>query len=272
VRLAASNIAWRRDEDTLIAPLLIEYGVTGVEIAPSVIWERPAEASREAALAYRERWRHSGLNIVAMQSLLFGRPDLVIFGPGAVWRETVEYLRHIMTLASWLGATRLVFGAPGNRRVGELDEASRDHQASAFFSEAGRIASDLGLMLCIEPNPVEYGCEYVRTSAEGAALVRSLGVSGLGLHLDAGAMTLAGESAAPAIREAATVLHHFHASEPFLAPLGSGAVDHRTVGAALAEVEYEGWVSLEMRRVPEDVVGSLRGALATLRRCYGSPN
>ena len=128
----------------------------------------------------------------------------------------------------------------------------------------------VGAMDRIEPNPPEYGCDYVMTSVEGAALVRSLGTPGLGLHLDAAAMALAGEPAAPAIHGAATVLRHFHASEPFLAPLGSGRVDHRELGAALARVDYQGWVSLEMRHVSEDVTGSLRAALGILRDCYGS--
>ena len=43
MKLAVSNIAWEPDEDEAVYTLMQKYGVTGVEIAPTKIWDRPNE-------------------------------------------------------------------------------------------------------------------------------------------------------------------------------------------------------------------------------------
>jgi D-psicose/D-tagatose/L-ribulose 3-epimerase len=141
--------------------------------------------------------------------------------------------------------------------------------AVGFFSELAATAEDCGVVLCIEPNPPDYGCDYVTTSAEGTALVQSIDRPGFGLHLDTGALTLSGESPPAALRAAAPVLRHFHASERDLAPLGTRGVVHAEFAAALASVGYGEWVSLEMRRVESDPTGALQRALRVLRENYG---
>ncbi len=45
MKLAISNIAWEAKDDELVAALMREHGVDGVEIAPTVHWPSPLEAS-----------------------------------------------------------------------------------------------------------------------------------------------------------------------------------------------------------------------------------
>ncbi|PTL80227.1 sugar phosphate isomerase/epimerase [Vitiosangium sp. GDMCC 1.1324] len=244
MRLAASNIAWKSAEDAAAAEALREVGAEGVEIAPTAVWPKPLEASDAEIREYRRRWESRGLRIVSMQALLFGRPELRIFGDEAARKATFDYLAGIIRLGGQLGATALVFGSPKNRAIGELPRSVAEELALPFFRGLGEFAVQHGTALCIEPNPPAYGADFITTAAEGLELVRKVGSRGFRLHLDAGGMTMTGELLdSSAFAEAV----HFHASEPNLAPVGSGGTRHEDFARNLRSVGYRGWVSLEMR-------------------------
>jgi sugar phosphate isomerase/epimerase len=266
MRLAISNIAWRSEEDGVAADLMREHGFRGVEIAPTRVWENPLEATEKDALEHRRFWNDRGIEVVALQALLFGRPDLVLFGTETVRRELLEHLRRLMRLGGWLGAQVLVFGAPKNRLLSGSSAKDAKEIAIDFFRAAGKAALDHAVVLALEPNPPQYDCDFITTSREGLDLVRGVESPGFRLHLDAAAMTLAGEDVERAILEASEVLVHFHASEPYLGVVGAGAVNHGALASALRRCGYRGWVSVEMR----DPGVSLVDVLDYASEVYGS--
>ncbi|WP_224360489.1 sugar phosphate isomerase/epimerase family protein [Hyalangium versicolor] len=269
--MAASNIAWARSDEAEVAGLLRELGFEGVEIAPTAVWAQPLQVSDAEIRAYRESWERRGLPIVAMQALLFGRPDLTIFGDATKRAETFEHLAGMIRLGGKLGVGALVFGSPKNRLAGSLSPSHVEDIALPFFHGLGQLAAEHGTRLCIEPNPSVYGCDYVTTSQQGLALVRKVGSPGFCLHLDAGGMTLSGEPVDDALLEALRVSQHFHVSEANLAPIGTGSVTHEQFAAALRQAKYERWVSVEMRAPPGPVWREqLRAALTHARQVYGA--
>lgn len=275
MRLAVSNIAWTPDDDAIAAAALTAAGVHALEVAPTVRWPAPLEVPRAEAAAWRAWWHDRGIDVVAMQSLLFGRPDLVVFGPPDVRAALVGYLGGICRLAAWLGATRLVFGSPANRRPGDLAPAERDAIAVDVFRAIGQRAHDEGVTVCIEANPRAYGCEWIQSVSEAAALVTAVGHPGFGLHLDAGGMLLHGDTLDDVARAlAAPGVRHVHASDPSLAALGEGdsraAAWHADLAALLAQTGYDGCVSLEMRRQDGDRAALLAASLGRLTAWYGA--
>jgi sugar phosphate isomerase/epimerase len=266
-RIAVSNIAWPAGADEVAADLLRAHGVAGVEVAPTRLWPRPAEATESDAAACRSAWERRGLPIVAMQALLFGRPELTLFETPTMREETIAYLDRIIQLAGWLGCGPLVFGSPKNRlRRGRPTEEVWP-EALDVFRRLGEQAERHGVVFCIEANPPEYGCDFVTTVTEAAAVVRAVGHPGVGLHLDGGGMTLTDEGPASAgdVR-----LRHFHVSEPHLVPVGSvnSAAAHARYRRELAAGGYAGWCSIEMRAVEEDWRGGLEASLLATRAAY----
>ncbi len=243
-RLAISNIAWNASEDDDIAALLRLEGLSAIEIAPTKWRERPLDASSREIAEYRRRWSDLGMRIVSLQALLFGRPDLQLFGET---REALsEYLRATIRFAAELGASALVFGSPKNRQRGGLPQADATRIAIDFFHPIGDFAAGHSTVLCIEANPPEYGCDFITTTEEAVALCAAIDSAGVGVNADLGGMTMTGEDVASTIESAAAVLTHFHASEPQLAELGAEA-DHATAARTLASISFQGWVSIEMR-------------------------
>jgi sugar phosphate isomerase/epimerase len=269
MKLAISNIAWNPAEDEAVSGLMGQYGFTGVEIAPTKIWPDPLNASSAEITAYASFWRSRGIRITSMQALLFGRPDLTIFETAGKRQETLEYLKGIARIGGQLGAEVLVFGSPRNRSIGALDKEVAEDIAAQFFRQVGQVAEGNGLIFCIEPNPEAYGCDFVRTSAEGRALVAKVGHPGFGLHLDAAAMSMSHENIAVELEKSVSELCYFHISEPDLQPIGSGGVDHQLFASTLRGLAYQGWLSVEMR-APGSTgnVGCIAEALKVVREHY----
>jgi D-psicose/D-tagatose/L-ribulose 3-epimerase len=152
-------------------------------------------------------------------------------------------------LSGRLGVEAMVFGSPKNRRRDSLPFEAACDIAVPFFRSLGKIADDCGTWLCIEPNPTDYGCDFITTAAEGQALVTAVDQPGFGLHLDAAGMTLSNDSS-DVIVNAGAWLRHFHISEPHLAPLApkTAVSRHADFAHALARARYPGWTSIEMKR------------------------
>lgn len=268
VRLAVSNIAWEPHEDDAVAEVLRREGVSGVEIAPTKWRARPFDASADEIAEYRRSWEDRGLRIVSLQSLLFGRSDLQLFGTHGVRAALADYLRRVIDFAAQLGAHALVFGSPKNRLRGALDLRDANEIAAVFFRDLGEHASAQRVAFCIEANPPEYGCDFVTTTAEAVDLCAMVDHPGIRVNADLGGMTLAGEDPRAAIRSARDFIAHVHASEPHLGELGASA-DHSAAAAALGEIGYDGWVSVEMRAGVHGNVNAVERAVAFARVAYG---
>jgi sugar phosphate isomerase/epimerase len=271
MRIAISNLAWDVNDDESVLEAMLEAGIHGVEIAPTKVWSSPDTVKESDAKRYREFWGARGIQVIAMQALLFGRADLTIFGKPDVRRKTLDYLAKMVYLGELLGAHILVFGSPKNRKVGALSGEMIDSIAIPFFQEIGTIASDHHLIFCLEPNPPIYGCDYITTLSDGVRLVQKVQREGFGLHLDAAGMTLSGEALGANAENAIRIAKHFHISDVDLAPVGSGTVDHLKLASILRKMKYEQWTSIEMRAsTGSDNVNQIRKALRFAKDTYGN--
>lgn len=250
MKLAVSSIAWRPAEEAAIAEMLRREAIDAVELAPTTWRERPLDAPQGDVLALRRWWGDRGIAIVSLQSLLFGRPELQLFGSDSSRAAMLDHLRRTVDFAALLGARALVFGSPKNRRRDGMSPHEALSRAGDFFGEIGEYAHDRGAALCIEANPPAYGCDFITTTAEAVELCRTIAHPGVRVNGDLGGMVLSQEDIAQSISLAAPLLGHFHASEPHLAETGSVA-DHARAGAALRAAGYAGCVSIEMRAAEE---------------------
>jgi sugar phosphate isomerase/epimerase len=270
MKIAISNIAWQVQEEESIAQVMQDLNIKGVEVAPTKIWSFPLSATEKEIASYRNFWESRGIQIVAMQALLFGKPDLTIFQDSHQRKETFDYLSGMIELGSKLGANVLVFGSPKNRSIANLAGQEVEEIALSFFPDLGEVAVKHGVIFCIEPNPTAYNCDFIINSQQGLELVTKTNSEGFGLHLDAAGMTLSEEKIESALQQAFHRLCHFHISEPYLGQVGEGKVDHRTFANTLASLNYEGWTSIEMKaQNPDSNRLNVIQALETALQYYG---
>lgn len=270
MRIAFSNLAWTTSDDDAAMRSLVDAGVTSLEVAPTRLWAQPLAQDADEVAAARATVEAAGMRIVALQSLLFQRPDLQLFGSDEARAGLHDHLVGMADLAAGLGATRLVFGSPGNRRRGAMPVEQADGIGIEFFGELGREAAERGVCFVIEANPTDYQCDWLTDAVASTAFVRAVDSPGVRLHLDTACMALAGDDAPARVREGADLLAHVHASAPQLGEVGpDGPVDHAGMAAALREVDFEGHVSVEMLARSDDPLAAVGRAVEHVRRTYG---
>jgi sugar phosphate isomerase/epimerase len=269
MRISISNIAWRPDDDTSVAALLARHGVDAIDVAPGKYFEDFATTSIKDITDVRLWWMDRGVEIVGMQALLFGTRGLNLFGEPAVRNQMLTYLAHVCRIAHGLGARFLVFGSPRNRDRSGLDDRSTADIARHFFRKLGDIAADQDTVICLEPNPLVYGANFMTDAGSTAEVVRAADHPSIRMQLDVGALTLNGESAVEVLAKNADLVAHIHASEPDLKVLGDCGTDHGSVAAAIIERCPDRIVTIEMREDEAAPMDSLDRALAFAKRWYG---
>ncbi len=270
MKASISNIAWPTERDPEVGDLLTRLGVDGIEVAPTKLWESPTEVRPAEVDLVRRAWSERGIEIVAMQSLLYGHPELTLFESADRRHETTRYLSRIIEIGGALGAKALVFGSPKNRQRRGLDNASAWEIAVDFFGELGRKAAACGTHLVLEANPTDYAADFITSAGDAVEMVNDVAETGFQLHLDAACMDFAGDDPAEVIQRRRPI--HVHVTEPWLGPVGGeSTVDHQAFADALRAANYADRVSVEMRPQEPFDLAHIERAITFVQSRYLSP-
>lgn len=269
MNLSISNIAWNANEDSNIYELMRKYGFKGVEIAPTRFFsENPYDTNISDIKTVKSNIDKENLQIVAMQSILFGHPEFKLFGNDGQREELYDYLENAIKFASILESKILVFGSPKNRIY---EDKSRDYDiAVSFFREIGCCALKNNVKLCIEPNPKEYNTNFINTTSEGYELVRKVNNEGFGLHVDTGTIFINNEDFS-ILEKVAEYISHLHLSEPFLDLIRKENVEkYNKISNILKKIGYNKWVSIEMKKTSDyNNYSNIENALECISTVFG---
>ncbi len=266
--LAVSNIAWPRSLDDEAFTCLNKIGIQAIEVAPTRVWPEWNGASPASAAAHLAEWATRGVSVSSLQAILFAKTETLLFGDQASQDRLLTHLDFCASLAAAFGAGPLVFGAPRSRLKGGIPYEVALERAADLFRRAAPSFESRGVTLCIEANPVAYGCDFVVNASQAAALVRMIHHPGVRLHLDTACMFLAGDEIADTVHAYADILSHFHVSEPQLGDFSAPVIPHEDAAEALRRIGYTGWITLEMRATPTPLEG-LFAAAVYLSELYG---
>jgi sugar phosphate isomerase/epimerase len=267
LRLALSNLAWPADQEDAVLSVVSDLGVKGVEVAPTRLGEW-IELSVAGMTTYRARLASYGLSVSSLQAVLYGRPDLQLLQDTALFATLLDHMRYVADLGAALGAQVMVLGAPRNRLLGGLLPDEAWQRGRERLRKLGEVVASTGMVIGIEPIPPSYGGEFLTTWSEVARIVREVDHRSIRLHLDTGCVKLGGDAIADAIIDASDILAHFHVAEENLGGFSNPAMDHRCASKALHQVDYRGWVCIEMREQPETFLQAIRVALKYVASVY----
>ncbi len=269
MNISISNIAWDKKYDDEISKILINKKIKGIEIAPTKVSPEPIEAGVGEIKKYRNFWNDKGIEIVAIQSVLYGHPELTIFDNERVRSKTLSYLFSMIEVASNLGAKVIVFGSPKNRNIGLIRMDKAIEIARIFFYKIGEKAKDYGINFCIEPNPPQYETNFINNTKEAVSFVKSVNHPNFRLHLDLSTLTLNNENYSDSIKLGADFISHFHISEPFLQPVNEKNINkYKTAINSLKDINYKNWVSIEMLTDKDNEIEEVIYALSTIIKSY----
>ena len=249
--------------------LAVDCGYRGIEIAPFTIGERPVEVSAKRRSEVRRLVERAGLEVVGLHWLLAKTTGFYLTTADAqVRRKTAEYFSELARFCADLGGKFLILGSPQQRDLAPgMAKAEGLKYAADVLLATVPVLEKTGVVLGLEPlAAVE--TNFLTTAAEAMELVALVASPQCRLHLDCKAMAVAESTPIPdLIRKYRGDFIHFHANDPNRQGPGFGKLDFVPILAALREVGYRGWISVEVLDYSAGPERIARESLRYLRRC-----
>jgi sugar phosphate isomerase/epimerase len=238
---------WRFDQ---VCDFAKSVGYEGIEIAPFTLASHVSKISPELRRHVRRTADRKGLEVVGIHWLLAKvESDLPLYmtHPDAkVRRDTSNYFIQLTKLCADLGGRIMVIGSPKQRNLmpGVTREQAMTY-AKEVFTPCLALAQRSNVTLAIEPlGPTE--TDFLNTAADGIELIQRVNHPNFRLHLDVKAMSSEASPIPQIVKESAKYMVHFHANDPNLLGPGMGEVKFEPIVAALKDVEYDGYLSVEV--------------------------
>jgi sugar phosphate isomerase/epimerase len=276
MQLAFSTNAYLKFSFAEAARRLAEIGYTGIEIMADVPHAWPACLLEEQKQGIRRALAENRLaisNINAFMMNAISDPRQRYWHPS--WIEPDRHYRQIridhtcrsLTLARELGAA-CITTEPG----GPVEAGGSWSAALELFVEmlkpVAEHAEKQGVLLLIEPEP---GL-LIETADQFLELMEQVDSPAIGLNFDIGHFYCVGDEPAPTVHRLAPYIRHFHLEDiaatrvhHHLIP-GEGAIDFGATFDAIRQIDYKGWITIELYPYVDNPDAAARTALERVRK------
>lgn len=274
MKFAICNETFQGESFAKVCECAARLGYQGVEIAPFTFGKLANEIGADERKAIVQTAADHGVEIIGLHWLLVLPPGmenrLHINHPDDERRKaTLSYYQELIRLCADLGGKVMVHGSPGARNWQEGDLYSETFQRTVdFFRACMSEAQRHGIDICFEPL-THAETNFINRAQDAVELIEAVGHPNLKLHLDAKAMC-GGEYFPPdmIIRRYKQHTRHIHANDPNKRGPGMGALDFGQIAAALREIEYDGYVSVEVFDYEPDGETIARESIEYLKRMF----
>lgn len=243
-----------------LLPQIREHGFDGVEVSLFRPSEFPAAAIRRAL---EENQLACTVCSVLPKHLSLISED------ASVRRKTIAHLSDCVKATAEAGA-KLIAG-PLYSPVGYLPGRRRTPDewlwAVDAYRQLGPAFDSYGVEVCIEPLN-RFETYFLNTTADAVQLCEEIAHPNVGILWDTFHANIEEKHPAQALLSTGRFLKHVHACENDRGTPGTGHVDWPGVFAALRELRYEGWLTIESFGFS---LGDLSSAASIWRDLAGTP-
>jgi D-psicose/D-tagatose/L-ribulose 3-epimerase len=228
-------------------PLFARMKAAGMDFCELLV---PEPQELDAAAAGRAA-RDAGLFLILAARVNVQR-DLAS-DDAAARAAGVDYLRRCVDVATACGATivggplygtPLVFAGRPPAPIVETHRLERVRRVVDGLRIAGEHAGGSNVRFAVEPLN-RFETDFCNTARQAVELCAAVDHPAIGVMLDSFHMNMEEDDLPAAIRQAAPHLIHFQANENHRGFLGTGHLDWPGICRALAEIRYDGAITLE---------------------------
>lgn len=245
-----------------------QCGYQGIEFAPFTLGTDATQVSDERRAEVRQLLEQFEMESIGLHWLLAKTDGYYLTSPESETRQrTSQYFGELARLCRDLNGKILVLGSPMQRNL--LPGVSHD-QAMEFAEEVIRAAlpalEEHRVILALEPLGPAEG-DFMLTAESAIELAKAIDSPQVRLHLDVKAMSSEAKSIPDIIRESREYLVHFHANDPNKRGPGMGDTDFVPILQTLKDIQYDGWVSVEVFDYEPGIESLTRDSIQYMQRC-----
>jgi sugar phosphate isomerase/epimerase len=222
-------------------------GYDGLEIAPftlsQYVYDIPDTTRREIV----KRAAAADLEIPGIHWVFVGPEGVHLTHPDPEVRKfTGKYLIDLVRFCGDIGGKLIIFGSPKQRNIGrDVTWSQGFGWARELFEEAMPACEEHDVTICME-QLTHLETNFCQTPEETVELIDAVNHPKFQLLLDTKAMSFLPEDRPYYIRKYADYLKHYHANDANLNGPGQGDVDFGPIFEALRDINYNGYVSVEV--------------------------
>lgn len=233
--ISISNLAWAHDNDEEVYMILKKYNIKMIDLVLSKYFKIDDSFSIKKFDNIRDFWFSRDIEIIGMQSILFGKNKFNLFSKENLRDEMLDYLQKMFHIAKHLKIKKIVFGSPKNRDRSGLNNNEVKKIYLEFFRRVGDICQKNNLIFCLEPNPECYGSNFMVNSTETAEVVKNVNHPNIKMQLDTGSIIINDADPYYICSNFKDIIGHIHISEPFLKEVKASHDIHKHCSKAISE-------------------------------------
>lgn len=240
MKFGVHSFIWTADfspADFGLLPRIKENGFDGVELP---LFDPAAYPAGEIRKGFEDNGLECTFSVVIPEGMSLLAED------AGVRRRTEDYLAACIRKVAEAGA-KLIVG-PMYSPVGYMTGARRTEdewkRAVESYQKLAPVLEECDVTMALEPLN-RFETYFINTAADMARLCDEVGSPRVGILLDTFHANIEEKSVASAYRTAGRHLKHVHTCENDRGTPGSGHVPWMEVFAALRELRYDGWLTIE---------------------------
>ena len=243
-------------------------GYQGVEFAPFTLGQNATEVSESQRAEIRQLLDKHELESIGLHWLLAQTEGYYLTSPDTdVRRRTSQYFSELARLCHDLNGKIMVLGSPQQRNLlpNVTHQAAMEYAAEVIQAALPAFI-DHDVTLALEPLGPAEG-DFLLTAASAIELANMIDSPNVRLHLDVKAMSSEAKPIPDIIRDSQSYLAHFHANDPNKRGPGMGDVDFVPIFQALQDVNYDGWVSVEVFDYEPGIESLTHDSMSYMQKC-----
>lgn len=175
--------------------------------------------------------------------------------PNASDRQKAKDFIKSMIAAGAVNKAPAIIGSMQGRHGDGVDQSTTMAYLADALEELGEFAAQQGVILIYEPLN-RFETNLINTIESGLHLLDRLSTKNVKLLADLFHMNIEESRIADSIRQGGSQIGHVHFVDSNRKPAGNGHIDLKSVSAALAEINYQGYVSAEALPWPDSLTAA----------------
>ena len=242
------------------------HGFKGIEIAPFTLFGDVTSISPDTITMIKNALNNSGLEFAGLHWLFVKPENLHITSPDKLTRKrSWDHLKRLLNLSGELGGGNLILGSPKQREaVGISVSDAWDYMEEGFRGVADT-AAECNSIVCLEAL-ASADTNVINTLKESNKMIQRVGRDSICGMFDFHNCSDETDSWAELIREFTSIIKHVHLNTTEGGhPKADDTGRYSESFSVLKDINYNGWVSLEIFTIPENTEQVLSETAAFLK-------